>query len=199
MNKRGKFIVLYGQNGIGKTTQARRITRALLSEGKTVVGIKYARYDLAPTGAIINGYLRCGNPERLTPREFQILQMANRLHYERMEGGLHDLLHRGTVVVAEDYIGTSIAWGEAYGVRADFIKKINAHLVREDLAIFLSGEAFSSGVEKAHLHENDRSSIYHTCRTFAWLARKYGWVTVNANRPEEEVHRDIMDAVRNIL
>ena len=62
--------------------------------------------------------------------------MANRLHYERMEGGLHDLLHRGTVVVAEDYIGTSIAWGEAYGVRADFIKKINAHLVREDLAIF---------------------------------------------------------------
>lgn len=199
MRKKGKFVVLYGLNGIGKTTQARRLTSALLAEGKMSVGIKYARYDLAPTGPMINAYLRDDNPDRLTPREFQILQMANRLHYERMDGGLHDLLNRGTIVVAEDYTGTSIAWGEAYGVHADFTQKINAHLIQEDIAIFLSGEPFLSGKEKVHLHENDRSSIYYARNAFAWLARERGWVIVNANRPEEEVHCDIMDAVRKIL
>jgi len=44
--------------------------------------LKYAIYDLAPSGPLLNEYLRKGNPHDLSPREFQLLQVLNRTQYQ---------------------------------------------------------------------------------------------------------------------
>jgi hypothetical protein len=44
--------------------------------------LKYAIYDLLPSGPLLNEYLRKGNPHDLSPREFQLLQVLNRTQYQ---------------------------------------------------------------------------------------------------------------------
>ena len=97
------FIAVLGINNIGKSTQVRRLTERIVAESLTARGIKYPIYDLAPTGPMLNGYLREGNPHNLTPREFQILQALNR---QAFEPNLRQMLVANNVMVAEDYIGT---------------------------------------------------------------------------------------------
>ena len=59
---KGKFIALYSGNNLGKTTQVQAIKKQLQKKGIKVQVVKYAVYDLDPTGILINQYLREGNP-----------------------------------------------------------------------------------------------------------------------------------------
>ena len=81
--KRGKFIVLYGINNIGKTTQAKLLAEKLNSAGLKTEYLKYPIYDLEPSGKLLNNYLREGNIYNLTPREAQIIYALNRTQYEK--------------------------------------------------------------------------------------------------------------------
>src|SRR3989338_79857 len=54
----GKFIVFYGINILGKTTQSGIISRQIALENSVRVHrIKYPIYNLDPTGSEINNYL----------------------------------------------------------------------------------------------------------------------------------------------
>ena len=55
---KGKFIVIYGNNNSGKTTQAKLLVEKIKEQGLQVRYIKYPMYDLRPTGILINEYLR---------------------------------------------------------------------------------------------------------------------------------------------
>jgi len=54
----------------------------LKSLGLQAEYLKYAIYDLSPSGPLLNEYLRKGNPHDLSPREFQLLQVLNRTQYQ---------------------------------------------------------------------------------------------------------------------
>src|SRR3989344_7041055 len=107
-NKIGKFIVIYGINNLGKSTQAKILVEKLGQEGFSAEYLKYTIYDLKPSGPIINDYLREGNRDNLSPREIQILYTMNRYQFESR---LKDKLSQGVNIVAEDYTGTGLAWG----------------------------------------------------------------------------------------
>jgi len=51
-NYPGKFIVLYGINNLGKTTQTRILVDKLKLHGLKAEYLKYPVYDLAPSGPI---------------------------------------------------------------------------------------------------------------------------------------------------
>ncbi len=53
MAERGRFIVLYGVNNIGKSTQLALLVSALAAEGRTVERRKSPNYEL-PSGKVIN-------------------------------------------------------------------------------------------------------------------------------------------------
>jgi thymidylate kinase len=111
--RRGKFIVIYGINNLGKTTQAKMLVEKLKLHGLAAEYIKYPIYSITPSGQILNNYLRNNNPSRLSPREIQIIYAFNRHQYEKI---LLQKLAQGVNIVAEDYTGTGIAWGMAYGL-----------------------------------------------------------------------------------
>lgn len=193
---RGTFIALLGVNNIGKSTQARILAERINKECGIVWLTKYPDYDLAPTGPMLNAYLREGNPYGLSPREFQTLQAFNRTQREpallrQLTGHAH--------VVAEDYTGTGIAWGIGTGAEKDFLLNLNSHLLKEDLAILLDGDPFIEGEEEQHAHENNRGLIEHVRNIHRELASEFGWKVVNANRSREEVHEEIWRYVLPVI
>lgn len=194
--KKGLFIVFYGINNLGKSTQAKLLVEKLKSEGYQAEYLKYGIYDLQPSGPILDGYLRHGNPFNLTPREFQIIHVLNRTQYQPQ---LLDKLNQGINIVAEDYIGTGLAWGMGAGVDEEFLKKLNQHLLKEDLAFLFQGQRFSDGIETNHRHEQDDELTEKVRLAHEKLADELGWVRINANRTIEEIAREIWDKVKEIL
>lgn len=195
-NKKGKLIVLYGINNLGKTTQAKLLVEKIKENGWSAEYVKYHIYDLEPTGPIINDYLRAGNPYKLTPREFQLVAAVNKYHYQSV---LNEKLEQGIIVVAEDYWATSVAWGVGAGVDKEFLVKLNEGLIREDLAFLFDGNRFLAAAEKNHRHEEDSDLTNRVRQAHLELAKEYGWIMVNANQPIDVVHKQIWEKVVKVL
>ncbi|MFA5753854.1 MAG: dUTP diphosphatase [Patescibacteria group bacterium] len=195
-NYPGKLIVLYGINNLGKSTQAKLLVERLKANGYQSEYLKYAIYSIPPSGEILNGYLRDGNPYDLSPRESQIIQALNRTQYQ---AELIAKLKAGINVVAEDYKGTGIAWGLGAGVDENFLKKINSHLVDEDLVFLFDGERFRQAIENNHKHENDDDLMNKVRWAHLKLREEYGWRKIDANRPIEEIHEEIWGQAKRLL
>ncbi len=185
--KRATFITIYGVNNIGKTTQAMKLVEHLNSCGYHAEHIKYPVYD-SPTGRRINAILRSGKKQEIPERELQKLYIRNR---EEFEPTLQEKLESGIIIVAEDYIGTGIAWGVAKGLDYKWSKQANAHLLKEDLAILMDGDRFLDSREAVHLHEQDDDIVGRVRRQLLTQAKDFGYILVDANRPVDAVFSDI--------
>ncbi len=154
--------------------------------------LKYPIYDLDPAGKLINEYLRGGNPNNFSPREFQILQYADKISFEPV---LKEKLNKGINVVAEDYFGTAVAWGAGSGVDRKLLEYLYSFVYKEDLAILFDGERFIGSIEKNHKHENDAALTARVRQVHLELAEKYHWIKINANRTIDEIHKDILKII----
>jgi thymidylate kinase len=192
----GKFIVIYGVNNLGKSTQIKKLIERLRSMRIIVEYLKYAIYDLEPSGPIINGYLREGNPYDLIPREFQIIQALNRTQYEPT---LKAKLNSGTWIIAEDYAGSAMMWGMAAGVDRDFLIRTNNHLLQPDLAFLLHGQRFLKSIEAKHIHEQDSGLTDKAAPACEDLAILLDWKKILANQTEDQVAADIWKEIAVLL
>ncbi|MFA6393348.1 MAG: hypothetical protein WCW25_00525 [Patescibacteria group bacterium] len=193
---KGKFIVIYGVNNLGKTTQANLLADELNSKGLKARYLKYPRYGVEPAGKLINEYLREGNPHNFNPRELQLLHYIDRLFNQPF---LYEALRKGINVIAEDYFGTAMAWGAANGVDTELLKYLNKFILPPDSAILLDGERFKEAVEAGHHHEENEELIEKARQAHLQLAKEYGWIVVNANQDINEVHEQIFKRVHNKL
>jgi len=193
---RGKFIVLYGSNNLGKTTQAKFLVKRLKKEGLRAKYLKYPVYRIKPSGEFINKILRSGKKQTISEEELQMWFTLNRFQYEPK---LKKILEKGVYVVAEDYIGTGLAWGMTKGASLEELECFNRKLQKEDLAILLVGKRFLKGKEEGHLHENSSALMRKNKKAHLFLAKKYRWKVINANQPEVKVAEDIWRVVKIIL
>lgn len=195
-NNAGKFIVLYGINNLGKTTQAKMLARKLQVQGLKAEYIKYPIYNLAPSGVVLNNYLRGGNFFNLSSREAQIFYANNRTQFEKK---LIKKLEEGINIIAEDYTGTGLAWGVGAGVDELFLKYINSHLLKEDLAFLFDGERFAQATETGHKHETDNELLETVRRAHLKLGEEMGWKKINANLSVGEIHDQLWDEIVKII
>ena len=195
--EKGKFIAIYGINGIGKTTQVELLVEYLQSLGKTAARLKYPIYDLEPEGPFIHKYLR--NPEfreqyELSTHELQKKYADNRRHYELT---LRQRLKEGEWIVAEDYTGTGIAWGLTWGGDLEYLEKINKDLIKPDIELLMHGDRFITAIEKNHRNETNEERIM-ICKNFLdLLGGRYGWKRVDSMREKDKVHEDITGIITN--
>lgn len=192
MTSRGLFIVMYGINNLGKSTQANILVEKLKAEGHNVEYLKYPIYHLRETGPMIDEYLRGGNPYNLSPREIQIMYALNRTQFEPF---INKMLLQNIHVVAEDYTGSGLSWGIGAGVDEKFIKKINAHLLKEDLAFIFDGERFTEATEKNHKHETDEALLQKVRAVYNKLGKEKGWTEIQANQDKDIIHQQIWRTV----
>jgi len=195
-NKTGKFIVFYGINNLGKTTQAKMLVDHLNKKNIKAEYLKYAVYDLEPAGKLINEYLRGGNPHDFSPRELQLLHYIDRISFEPI---LKEKLNSGINIIAEDYFGTAIAWGAGAGVDRKLLEYLYSFVRKEDLAILFDGERFTVSVEKNHKHENDAALLARVRQVHLELGKKYNWKKIGANQPIGKIHQMIVKIVQDFF
>lgn len=186
--ERGKFIVFYGINNLGKSTQAKLLVERLKKEGHKAEYLKYPIYNLKPTGPFINKVLRSGKKQGISEEELQMWYTLNRFQYEPK---LRAKLEKGIWIVAEDYIGTGLAWGWAKGADLEYLEMMNQPLLKEDLTIFFYGQRFLDGKESIHLHEVDDKLMAKCQKKHQFLANKYRWLKINVNGSRKEIAEKI--------
>lgn len=195
-DKKGLFIVLYGVNGVGKTTQALKLLERINKTERCAQYTKFPNYTLLPTGPRINEYLREGNPEKLTPEQFTALCAQNR---RDAEPRIKEMLALGHVVIAEDWTPTGIVWGIATGVPEEKVYEMNNGFLVEDISILLEGKPFAEGKEKGHTHEENLYLLFLVRKHYLSIASEEGWNMVLANQPEEKVSQNIWDIAKSAL
>jgi thymidylate kinase len=192
----GVFIVIYGTNNIGKSTQVDMLVEALKGLDLPVEHIKYPIYDLTPTGPKINEILRSGKKQEISEEELQKLYADNRRDYQFQ---LCKMLAEGINVIAEDYTGCGLAWGWTKGADIEELIEINKGLLKPDAEILLDGERFIEAKEEGHLHES-KDELFTACRAnHLKLAGRFGWQVVNANQTREEVHTEVLACLEKTL
>lgn len=187
---KGKFVVIYGANNLGKSKQIGMLQNSLDERGIKTKRIKYPIYNLEPTGPIINSVLREG--KKMSEEKLQANYAQNRRDYEPH---IKDMLSDNIWVLAEDYTGTGIAWGLVRNVLLDKLEKMNSDLLKEDLSILLYGERFKEGIEAHHRNEKDDKLWQLAQDKHLNLAERYQWYKVYASRQADEVHEDILRIV----
>lgn len=193
---KGKFIVFYGINNLGKTTQAKMLVDCLNKKNIKAEYLKYPVYNLEPAGKLINDYLRGGNPYNFSSRELQLLHYIDRISFEKV---LKNKLRRGVNIVAEDYFGTAVAWGIGAGVDEKLLKYLYSFVYKEDIAILLEGKRFAHSIEKNHRHENDSELIGKVSKIHSILGKEYSWAKINANQSIENVHQEVLRIINKKL
>ncbi len=189
----GKLITLYGINNIGKSTQARLLIERLEKEGYKAKYVKYPVYDLMPTGPFLNGVLRGTDGQKVSEDELQMWFVMNRYQFEPT---LKKYLEEGYIVVAEDYVGTGIAWGATKGLDVEWLEQLNKFLLKEELAILFEGERKLAAKEENHVHEQDDELVERCAQVHRDLARKYGWERLIVRGKIENTANDLWEIVK---
>lgn len=203
----GKFIVIEGLDGSGKTTQIRLLSARLRSMGRTVA--ETAEPTASATGGLIRDAL-----SGLTPRtgtEIAALFMADRVaHNVHPVNGINALLEKGMDVICDRYYYSSLAYQGCVS-DPDWVFHINVdcpEIRRPDLCVFLDLDdetclrRMEQGRAYQEIYENENTLIAVRRRyydAFRQLEGRDRIVSVNADRTPEEVAEDIFAAVRDIL
>jgi len=201
--ERGRFIVLEGIDGSGKSSHATLLAERLAKEGYPVTR------TFEPTdgaiGTLLRRYLK-GEIEA-SERTIAALFLADRLDHIQKKGGLIDMLASGQNVVCDRYLYSSIAYNCA-SEGIDWVADLNrtAHeLLRPDLVVYL--DLPLSVMEQRLMHRNYKE-IYETVAHQRKVIARYQeafevWsdnvVRVDCNRAKAEVAEDVWQAVRRVL
>lgn len=192
---KGKFITFYGVNNIGKSTHARILVDRLKKEGYDPIYLKYPIYDLEPSGSYLNKILRDGT-QTVSEEELQLWFTINR---HQFEPELKKMIMQGKTVIAEDYIGTGLAWGMAKGCDEEWLEQINRYLLRSDMAILIDGERTKQAIEKGHIHETDDNLMRKARKTHMYMADRYAWYVIKLQERKEDTAKLVWEGVKEFF
>lgn len=130
--RHGVFICVEGIDGSGKTTQARRLVKNLTRKGYDAV------YTTEPSKGIYGNIIRKNILQgtiRVPTVVEAVLFAADRDYH--IENEIKPLLKAGKIIVCDRYVYSSIAYQGAADVNIEWIKEINKHAIKPDLAIYI--------------------------------------------------------------
>lgn len=194
----GKFVVLEGLDGAGKSTQAGEIIRQFRARG---AGRICATFE--PTQFLVGGLVR----RRLlgewqsTPECLQLLFAADRA--DHLEKEILPLLQKGVSVVGDRYFLSSIAYG-AIDCDPDWLAQVNRNFLAPDLTIYLD---VPPAVCVDRIAANGRSiELFEKTGALERVAANYRnaiarfrdemeIVSVDGNRPLAQVAADVIELI----
>ena len=205
---KGKFIVLEGIDGSGKTTQLKLLGDKLTDRGLPVL------YTREPGGTRIGEKIReiLLNPEysELVPRAEAFLYAAARAQHVAQV--ILPSLAEGKIVLCDRFLDSSLAYqGFGRGIDISLLEKINEPAtggLLPDLTIIFNFCA-EGGMDRINQSgrsidriEREKEEFHQkVSRGYLALAGRdpARYRVVDANRSVDQVHRDVMTAAEGVL
>lgn len=203
----GKFIVIEGLDGSGKSTQIRLLADRLRAMGRDV--FETAEPTTNTTGGLIRDAL--SGFTRRSGAEIAALFMADRVaHNVNPVNGIGVMLARGRDVICDRYYYSSLAYqGSVTDPEWVFHINVDCPEIRTpDLCVFLdlSDEECLRRVEKnrayREIYENSNALIAIRKRyyeVFERLGDRENIAIVDAARSPEAVAEEVLEAVNSLL
>jgi dTMP kinase len=187
----GLLIAFEGLDQSGKQTQAELLRDHLKSQGHKVRLLSFPDYGTS----IGEEIARALQGERDYGADvMQLLYIANR--YERRDE-MRRWLEGGLILICDRYRASSVAYGEAFGLDADWLVHTQKYLPEPDVTFLLDIAPETSARRKT----SDRDKYEQDLQLLARVRESYlrqaneGWVRVDAARDRHAVAADIAAAV----
>lgn len=201
---KGKFIVLEGIEGAGKSRQSALLVEALRARGIDAISTR------EPGGAPLGESLRSlildpkYSPDAIT--ELYMYSAARRDHLKYI---VVPALQKGQVVVCDRFTYSTLAYqGYGRGLDLDFIRAVNAATVapiKVDLALLLditpeAGFKRKGGADKGDRLERENIEFFERVYTgFKAMCDSGELVSIDASGEKEQTAARVLAAVEKIL
>jgi dTMP kinase len=194
----GRFIVVEGGEGVGKSTQVERLAQTLRASGREVV-VTFEPGD-TPTGAALRGVLLHA-ASSVDPRAELLLMLADRAQH--VAELIRPALERGAIVVCDRYTPSSLAYqGVARGLGVAEVERLSAWAdggLEPDVVIVLDrpDETAESRVSADRDRFERAGNEFHSRVRAAYrdLAAERGWTLVDASGTPADVATRVGAAV----
>jgi len=212
VSARGKYIVIEGSDGTGKSEQAKRITNRLSKQGIKCLEPPIEEPDGVPTAAELRKIIKNGHLERDPWTNVILFTAARRLNWLQ---AMKPALDRGEWVVASrSWISTVTYQGYGEGIAIEKIKsftreQVSPEYMNPDLAIILTLEdetiRNSRISQRGELEHPDtfesKSSDFQTSMQMGYMriAQDNNIKTIDASFSLDEVETAIWNEVKTLL
>lgn len=201
---RGKFIVLEGIEGSGKSTQAKLLYEALLQRGEKCI-LTFEPTD-SQIGKMIRELLKAGN--KMDIRTLQLLFVADRS--EHIENLVKPKLEEGYTVITDRYAPSTIAYGASFGkklgLKMSYLLNIHKPFLKPDMVMLidispeLSAARLASRVGVKERFD-EMKSLKSLKKSYDRISKKYHpetWKIIDGSRDIESVKADVLKAYDQI-
>jgi dTMP kinase len=188
---RGLLIAFEGLDQSGKQTQAELLRDRLTASGQQVQLLSFPDYTTA-IGREIHEALHGGRD--YAADVMQLLYIANRYEWK---GRVLDARDRGAILVCDRYLASSVAYGEAQGLDAQWLLQIQRFLPQPDITFLLDIAPEVSARRKAadrDKYERDLALLARVRASYLQQAAS-GWVRLDADRHKDAVAADVYTEV----
>jgi dTMP kinase len=192
----GLLVAFEGLDQSGKQTQAELVRDDLTARGLECRLLSFPDYH-TPIGREIARALQ--GQHEYAPDVMQLLYVANRYEKRRL---MEHWLREGVVLVCDRYVASSVAYGEAQGLEAQWLGEIQRFLPPPDVTILLDIAPETAVARKAtgrDRYERDLALLSRVRDSYTRQAALPGWVRVDGQRSKEAVSLDVKTAVAREL
>jgi dTMP kinase len=193
---KGLLIAFEGLDQSGKQTQAERLKADVEQRGRRAVLLDFPSYE-THIGKEIREGLHGGRD--YGPDVMQLLYVANR--YEK-KPQIEKMLAEGVVVICDRYLASSIAYGEAHGLDAAWLREIQRYLPAPALTILLDIAPETAAGRKTSnrdKYERDLALLSRVRESYRRQAEAADWLRLDGDRPKDVVAADVFAAVSPLL
>lgn len=183
------IIVIEGGDQAGKKTQSELLAKALRKRKLKTKIFSFPDYK-TPVGKEIKKYLL--GKRKLPVQVVHCLLAANR--WEKLKD-IKDAISKNSILIMNRYYQSNLVYGLVNKMNLTWLENLDAGLPRADLVIVLDvsqKEAFKRKKTKRDEFEKNQKFSKKISEAYRKLAKKKHWKIVNASRPKEIVHQDIM-------
>ena len=192
----GLLIAFEGLDQSGKETQAQQLRERLRELGHKVRVLSFPDYGTS----IGEEIARALQGEREYGSDvMQLLFVANR--HERRDAIL-EWLAGGLILLCDRYRASSIAYGEAQGLDAEWLEAIQRFLPPADLTLYVDIAPETAAKRKAHdrdRYERDLALLGRVRESYRRQATHPNWVLIDGERTKEQISQDVFAAVTERL
>lgn len=179
--ERGKFIVIEGIDGSGKTTQVKKIEK-LLTDNNLHVHVTRECTD-NPIGKLLRNLYLPGK-RKCDERVINMLYAADRLdHITNEENGMMNILNEGIHVISDRYYLSSLAYDTYQYIGTDkyqsallyivYRNKVNMDLLRPDVTIYIDTPP-NIALDRIHAAREDSAvTVYENTEKLCKIRESY--------------------------